>query len=125
MTNEEYLLKWGTHSKVTELSFDQIYSVPLMEDGETISDFLDFVHIDKQKLIESTNPKINQSLDTIDELLLQSTEEIRVFVVDNLFGNTDDEVEFLSNYRFTKSQIYENYELIQSEIVSIRSELEK
>lgn len=96
-----------------------------MEDGETISDFLDFVHIDKQKLIESTNPKVNQSLDTIDELLLQSSEEIRVFVVDNLFGNTDDEVEFLSNYRFTKSQIYENYELIQNEIVSIRSELEK
>ena len=124
MTNEEYLKRWDQHSKITNLCFDQIYSVPLI-DVETVSEFLDFVHIDEQKLIESTNPKVNQSLDKIDELLLQSSEEIRVFVVDNLFNDIDDDDEFLSNYRFTKSQIYENYDLMKSEFISIQSELEK
>ena len=37
------------------INLDNISSVMFVEDGDTIDDFLDFVHIDKNKLINSKN----------------------------------------------------------------------
>ena len=62
MTNEEYLKKWDNHSNVLNFNFDDIYSALLLEKSETIDEFLEFVHIDKTKLIESKSKTINQSL---------------------------------------------------------------
>jgi hypothetical protein len=123
MTNEEYLKKWYNHSNVLNFNFDDIYSALLLEKSETIDEFLEFVHIDKTKLIESKSKTINQSLEEIDELLLQTSEELRVFVIDNLFEDTDDD-DVMNNYHQTKSEIYEIFNRIHNEIVSIQTELE-
>ena len=123
MTNEEYLKKWDKHSNVLNFNFDDIYSTLMFDDSETIDEFLEFVHIDKTKLIESKSKTINESLEEIDELLLQTSEELRVFVIDNLFEDTDDD-DLVNNYHQTKSEIYEIYNRIHNEIVSIRTELE-
>lgn len=123
MTNEEYLKKWDNHSNVLNFNFDDIYSALLLEKSETIDEFLEFVHIDKTKLIESKSKTINQSLEEIDELLLETSEELRVFVIDNLFEDTDDD-DVMNNYHQTKSEIYEIFNRIHNEIVSIQTELE-
>jgi hypothetical protein len=124
MTNEEYLKKWDNHSNVLNFNFDDIYSALMLGRNETIEDFLESVDVDKSKLINSQNDRIKNAMDTIDEMLLQSSEELRVFVVDNLFEEIDDD-EFMSNYHQTKSEVYELYDRISIEMVVIKEELEK
>ena len=123
MTNEEYLKKWDNHSNVLNFNFDDIYSALMLGKIKTIDEFLELVHIDKTQLIESKSKTINHSLEEINELLLQTSEELRVFVIDNLFEDTDDD-DVVNNYHQTKSEIYEIYDRIYNEIVSIRTELE-
>lgn len=124
MKNEEYLNRWNERLDIHNINLDNISSVMFVEDGDTIDDFLDFVHIDKNKLINSKNKKVNHSLEKMDDMMLDVTEHLRVFIVDNLFDDVSDDT-LINEYHQTKTEIENIYSQFQNEIVSIRTELEK
>ena len=123
MKNEEYLNRWNERLDIHNINLDNISSVMFVEDGDTIDDFLDFVHIDKNKLINSKNKKVNHSLEKMDDMMLDVTEHLRVFIVDNLFDDVSDDT-LINEYHQTKTEIENIYSQSQNEIVSIRTELE-
>lgn len=123
MKNEEYLNRWNERLDIHNINLDNISSVMFVEDGDTIDDFLDFVHIDKNKLINSKNKKVNHSLEKMDDMMLDVTEHLRVFIVDNLFDDVSDDT-LINEYHQTKTEIENIYSQFQNEIVSIRTELE-
>jgi len=123
MKNEEYLNRWNERLDIHNINLDNISSVMFVEDGDTIDDFLDFVHIDKNKLINSKNKKVNHSLEKMDDMMLDVTEHLRVFIVDNLFDDVSDDT-LINEYHQTKTEIENIYSKFQNEIVSIRTELE-
>lgn len=123
MKNEEYLNRWNERLDIHNINLDNISSVMFVEDGDTIDDFLDFVHIDKNKLINSKNKKVNRSLEKMDDMMLDVTEHLRVFIVDNLFDDVSDDT-LINEYHQTKTEIENIYSQFQNEIVSIRTELE-
>lgn len=124
MTNEEYLKRWDQHSDVMKFNLDDIYSLLFVEDGESVDDTLDYVLIKKDRLINSHNKKINKSMGIIDDLLLETSEFLRVFIVDNVFDEVTDDV-LISEYHQTKSEIGNIHSKISDQIVFIRSELDK
>jgi len=123
MKNEEYLNRWNERLDIHNINLDNISSVMFVEDGDTIDDFLDFVHIDKNKLINNKNKKVNRSLEKMDDMMLDVTEHLRVFIVDNLFDDVSDDT-LINEYHQTKTEIENIYSQFQNEIVSIRTELE-
>ena len=123
MKNEEYLNRWNERLDIHNINLDNISSVMFVEDGDTIDDFLDFVHIDKNKLINNKNKKVNRSLEKMDDMMLDVTEHLRVFIVDNLFDDVSDDT-LINEYHQTKTEIENIYSKFQNEIVSIRTELE-
>ena len=76
MKNEEYLNRWNERLDIHNINLDNISFVLFVEDGETIDDFLDFCHIDKNKLIQTKNKKVNRSLEKMDDLMLEVTEHL-------------------------------------------------
>ena len=123
MKNEEYLNRCNERLDIHNINLDNISSVMFVEDGDTIDDFLDFVHIDKNKLINSKNKKVNHSLEKMDDMMLDVTEHLRVFIVDNLFDDVSDDT-LINEYHQTKTEIENIYSNFQNEIVSIRTKLE-
>ena len=123
MKNEEYLNRWNERLDIHNINLDNISSVMFVEDGDTIDDFLDFVHIDKNKLINNKNKKVNRSLEKMDDMMLDVTEHLRVFIVDNLFDDVSDDT-LINECHQTKIEIENIYSQFQNEIVSIRTELE-
>ena len=123
MTNEDYLNRWNDRLDIHNINLDNVSSVLFVEDGDTIDDLLDFVHIDKNKLINSKNKKVSRSLEKMDDMMLEVTEHLRVFIVDNLFDDVSDDT-LINEYRQTKTEIENIYSKFEDEIVSIRSELE-
>ena len=123
MKNEEYLNRWNERLDIHNINLDNISSVMFVEDGDTIDDFLDFVHIDKNKLINNKNKKVNRSLEKMDDMMLDVTEHLRVFIVDNLFDDVSDDT-LINEYHQTKTEIENIYSKFQNEIVSIRTKLE-
>ena len=124
MKNEEYLNRWNERLDIHNINLDNISFVLFVEDGETIDDFLDFCHIDKNKLIQTKNKKVNRSLEKMDDLMLEVTEHLRVFIVDNLFDDVSEDT-LINEYHQTKTEMENIYSQFQNEIVSIRSELEE
>lgn len=124
MTNEDYLNRWNDRLDIHNINLDNVSSVLFVEDGDTIDDLLDFVHIDKNKLINSKNKKVSRSLETMDDMMLEVIEHLRVFIVDNLFDDVSDDT-LINEYRQTKTEIENIYSKFEDEIVSIRSELEE
>lgn len=122
MENKEYLEKWERHSDIFSFSLDNVYSVLIKDEKDTIDDFLDFVHIDKSKLITSESEKVNQSLEKIDDLMLDIAEYMRVFIIDNLFSDISDD-DFFNNYQQLKSDVENLYSELELEIVKIRNEI--
>ena len=124
MKNEEYLNRWNERLDIHNINLDNISFVLFVEDGETIDDFLDFCHIDKNKLIQTKNKKVNRSLEKMDDLMLEVTEHLRVFIVDNLFDDVSEDT-LINEYHQTKTEMENIYSQFQNEIVSIRSELKE
>lgn len=124
MTNEDYLSRWNDRLDIHNINLDNVSSVLFVEDGDTIDDLLDFVHIDKNKLINSRNKRVSSSLEKMDDMMLEVTEHLRVFIVDNLFDDVSDDT-LINEYRQTKTEIENIYSKFEDEIVSIRSELEE
>ena len=124
MKNEEYLNRWNERLDIHNINLDNISFVLFVEDGETIDDFLDFCHIDKNRLIQTKNKKVNRSLEKMDDLMLEVTEHLRVFIVDNLFDDVSEDT-LINEYHQTKTEMENIYSQFQNEIVSIRSELKE
>ena len=124
MKNKDYLHLWDKHSDIHKFNLDGVYSLMFVEDGETIDNVLDYVHIDKDKLINSDNKKVNKSLGKMDDMMLEVSEFMRVFIVDNLFDEVSDET-FMNEYQQLKCEIQNVYSKFEDEIVTIRTELDK
>ena len=124
MKNEEYLNRWNERLDIHNINLDNISFVLFVEEGETIDYFLDFCHIDKNKLIQTKNKKVNRSLEKMDDLMLEVTEHLRVFIVDNLFDDVSEDT-LINEYHQTKTEMENIYSQFQNEIVSIRSELKE
>ena len=92
-TNEEMLSKWSecSYANLDKFDLSDIHSVMYVQRGETVDDFLSLFNLTGDQLIHSQKQRVNDLLVEVDELMKETNNTLRDFIVDYVLNDTDEE----------------------------------
>ena len=92
-TNEEMLSKWSecSYANLNKFDLSDIHSVMYVQRGETVDDFLSLFNLTGDQLIHSQKQRVNDLLVEVDELMKETNNTLRDFIVDYVLSDTDEE----------------------------------
>ena len=93
LTNEEMLSKWSecSYANLDKFDLSDIHSVMYVQRGETVDDFLSLFNLTGDQLIHSQKQRVNDLLVEVDELMKETNNTLRDFIVDYVLNDTDEE----------------------------------
>ena len=97
-TNEEMLSKWSecSYANLNKFDLSDIHSVMYVEQGETVDDFLSLFNLTGDQLIHSQKQAVNDLLVEVDELMKETNNTLRDFIVDYVLSDTDEETHLIA-----------------------------
>ena len=97
-TNEEMLSKWSecSYANLDKFDLSDIHSVMYVQRGETVDDFLSLFNLTGDQLIHSQKQAVNDLLVEVDELMKETNNTLRDFIVDYVLNDTDEETLLLA-----------------------------
>ena len=97
-TNEEMLSKWSecSYANLNKFDLSCIHSVMYVEQGETVDDFLSLFNLTGDQLIHSQKQRVNDLLVEVDELMKETNNTLRDFIVDYVLSDTDEETHLIA-----------------------------
>ena len=97
-TNEEMLSKWSecSYANLNKFDLSDIHSVMYVEQGETVDDFLSLFNLTGDQLIHSQKQRVNDLLVEVDELMKETNNTLRDFIVDYVLNDTDEETHLIA-----------------------------
>ncbi|MEK9669683.1 MAG: hypothetical protein VW421_01620 [Gammaproteobacteria bacterium] len=97
-TNEEMLSKWSecSYANLDKFDLSDIHSVMYVEQGETVDDFLSLFNLTGDQLIHSQKQAVNDLLVEVDELMKETNNTLRDFIVDYVLSDTDEETHLIA-----------------------------
>jgi len=96
--NEEMLSKWSdcSHANLDKFDLSDIHSVMYVQRGETVDDFLSLFNLTGDQLIQSQKQAVNDLLMEVDDLMKETNNTLRDFIVDYVLSDTDEETLLLA-----------------------------
>ena len=97
-TNEEMLSKWSecSYANLNKFDLSDIHSVMYVQRGETVDDFLSLFNLTGDQLIHSQKQRVNDLLVEVDELMKETNNTLRDFIVDYVLSDTDEETHLIA-----------------------------
>lgn len=98
LTIEEMLSKWSecSYANLNKFDLSDIHSVMYVERGETVDDFLSLFNLTGDQLIHSQKQRVNDLLVEVDELMKETNNTLRDFIVDYVLNDTDEETHLIA-----------------------------
>lgn len=121
MSNTEILERWEQHSllNIDKFSLSPIYTGMYL-DRTGVEEVLDLFGIEKWDLESSTDSEITDSLTHIDNLMMDTTEIVREFILNYVFEELDSDGLLLKGYRNTVDKLCIKYGEVEEEFKLIR-----
>jgi dGTP triphosphohydrolase len=113
-TNEEMLSKWSecSYANLNKFDLSDIHSVMYVQRGETVDDFLSLFNLTGDQLIHSQKQRVNDLLVEVDELMKETNNTLRDFIVDYVLNDADEET-FLIARRDCIEELLMLYETVK------------
>ena len=125
LANEEMLSKWSecSYANLNKFDLSDIHSVMYVQQGETVENFLGLFNLTGDQLIHSQKQAVNDLLVEVDELMKETNNTLRDFIVDYVLNDTDGETLLLARQDCIEElqMIYETVRL-KMEAVSFQCE---
>lgn len=121
MSNTEILERWEQHSllNIDKFSLSPIYTGMYL-DRTGVEEVLDVFGIEKWDLESSTDSEITDSLTHIDNLMMDTTEIVREFILNYVFEELDSDGLLLKGHRNTVDKLCIKYGEVEEEFKLIR-----
>ena len=125
ITNKQLLESWNTYniSNIEAFKLDEIQYVLFADETGNIKPIFDQLNLDIDQLQVSNDPVINRYLNEVDELIKDSMQLIKSFVIQNLFQDTPAEVA-KDNMDQTVLGVREIYNLMMTRLLDVKSILD-
>ena len=98
LTNEEILSKWSecSYANLDKFDLSDLHSVMYVEQGETVEDFLSLFNLTGDQLIHSQKQAVNDLLVEVDDLMKETNNNLRDFIVDYVLSDTDEKTHLIA-----------------------------
>lgn len=119
-TNEEMLSKWSecSYANLNKFDLSDIHSVMYVQRGETVDDFLSLFNLTGDQLIHSQKQRVNDLLVEVDELMKETNNTLRDFIIDYVLNDTDEET-FLIARRDCIEELQMLYETVKRKMEAV------
>jgi dGTP triphosphohydrolase len=120
LTNEEMLSKWSecSYANLNKFDLSDIHSVMYVQRGETVDDFLSLFNLTGDQLIHSQKQRVNDLLVEVDELMKETNNTLRDFIIDYVLNDTDEET-FLIARRDCIEELLMFYETVKRKMEAV------
>ena len=125
ITNKQLLKSWNKYniSNIESFNLDEVQYIWFADEAGDIKPVFDQLNLDIDQLKSSDDPVINRYLNEVDELIKDSMQLIKSFVIQNLFQDTPAEVA-KDNMDQTVLGVREIYNLMMTRLLDVKSILD-
>jgi|TARA_B110000208_G_scaffold190844_1_gene255853 hypothetical protein len=125
ITNKQLLKSWNKYniSNIESFNLDEVQYILFADEAGDIKPIFDQLNLDIDQLKSSDDPVINRYLNEVDELIKDSMQLIKSFVIQNLFQDTPAEVA-KDNMDQTVLGVREIYNLMMTRLLDVKSILD-